>query len=69
MQLRWAALLPAVYWMTQAGRFAFPGAAGIEAEFPEQVPRLGPVRLNEAPVSALMLTAIAFGYVLGRDVR
>ena len=35
------ALLPSLLWMAQAASFAFPGAEGLEAEFPEKVPRVG----------------------------
>ena len=39
MQLKWGTLLPAFYWAAQAGSFAFPGAQGLEAEFPDLVPK------------------------------
>ncbi|MCC9137431.1 DUF6640 family protein [Pontibacter silvestris] len=64
LQLELGALLPAAFWAAQLGSFAFPGAKGIEAEFPKRVPALGPVRLNEAPVSLLMLSVISVGYAL-----
>lgn len=69
MQLRWGTLLPAFYWAAQAGSFAFPGAKGLEAEFPDLVPRVGPVRLNEAPISILMLSTLGLGYVLEKKAR
>lgn len=65
-QLRWGTLLPAFFWTAQAGSFAFPGAKGLEAEFPEKVPQLGPLRLNEAPVSIFMLSVLGLGYVLAK---
>lgn len=69
MQLRWGTLLPAFYWAAQAGSFAFPGARGLEAEFPDLVPSVGPIRLNEAPISILMLSVLGIGYVLEKKAR
>ena len=66
MQLKWGTILPAFFWTAQAGSFAFPGAKGLEAEFPELVPELGPVKLNEAPVSVLMLALLGTGYLLAK---
>src|SRR5215210_3022242 len=37
------ALLPSIFWVAQGASFAFPGAEGFEAEFPEKVPRVGGV--------------------------
>jgi Family of unknown function (DUF6640) len=34
------ALLPSFFWVAQAASFAFPGAEGFEAEFPEKVSRI-----------------------------
>lgn len=64
LPLRLAAALPAIFWSAQLGSFAFPGAKGINAEFPDRVPTLGPLRLNEAPASIFMLAMIGIGYVL-----
>jgi hypothetical protein len=66
LQLKWGTLLPAFFWTAQAGSFAFPGAKGLEAEFPELIPRMGPIKLNEAPVSLLMLTLLGVGYLWAR---
>ena len=35
------ALLPSLFWVAQAASFAFPGAEGLEAEFPEKLPPWG----------------------------
>ena len=43
--------------------FAFLGAEGFEAEFPEKVPRIKDVWVNERFSSALMLALIVIGYV------
>ncbi len=67
--LRWGTLLPAFFWAAQVGSFAFPGAKGLEAEFPERVPQVGPIRLNEAAVSTLMLAVLGLGYVLVKKSR
>ncbi len=61
-----AALLPALFWAAQAGSFAFPNTGGLDSEFPDLVPRVFGVRLNEAAVSAAMLALTAVGYGLAR---
>ncbi|WP_158267492.1 hypothetical protein [Adhaeribacter arboris] len=48
-------MLPAFFWAAQASSFAFPGAKGLEAEFPKSVPKVGPIQLNKALVSTPML--------------
>ena len=63
------ALLPSIFWVAQGASFAFPGAEGFEAEFPEKVPRVEGVWINERFSSALMLTLIAAGYAAERRRR
>src|SRR5215208_5950146 len=63
------ALLPSFFWLAQAGSFLFPGAEGLEAEFPEKVPRIEGLWLNERAASTLMLTFLALGYSLERPKR
>ncbi len=58
------ALLPSLFWATQIGSFLFPGAEGLEAEFPEKVPKIKGVWLNERAAGALMLMLLALGYAL-----
>jgi hypothetical protein len=58
------AALPAMFWSAMGASFAFPGAEGMQAEFPELVPRIGGVWINERFASGLMLTAAVAGYVL-----
>ena len=60
------ALLPSLFWTAQGASFAFPGAEGFEAEFPEKVPRVKGVWINERFVSILMLVLIAAGYAAER---
>ena len=66
-QLRWGTMLPAFFWAAQGASFAFPGAKGLEAEFPELVPKAGPLRLNEGPFSAAMLAILGAGYLLEKE--
>ncbi len=63
------ALLPALFWTSQAGSFLFPGSEDLEAEFPEKVPRVGGVWLNERVASASMLALLALGYSIERGRR
>ena len=63
------ALLPSFFWLAQAGSFLFPGEEGLEAEFPEKVPRIKGVWLNERAASAFMLALLALGYSMERPKR
>ena len=63
------ALLPSLFWMGQAGSFLFPGAEGLEAEFPGKVPKVAGVWLNERVASATMLALLALGYAIERGRR
>jgi hypothetical protein len=60
------ALLPSFFWVSQGASFAFPKAEGLEAEFPEKVPRVKGMWVNERFSSALMLALIAAGYAAER---
>ena len=60
------ATLPALFWTSMGAAFAFPGTAGLEAEFPQYVPRIGGVWINERFPSALMTAAAAAAYALER---
>lgn len=62
-----AAMLPAFFWASQGISFAFPGAKGLEAEFPELVPRIKGVWLNEKFVAIAMLSLTGIGYTLERQ--
>lgn len=66
MQLQAGTLLPASFWAAMLLSFTFPNAEGLESEFPEKVPKVGPVWLNEAPAAAMMLLILALGYYLER---
>ena len=63
------ALLPSLFWVARGASFAFPGAEGVEAEFPEMVPRAKGVWVNERFFGALMLALIAAGYGAQRRRR
>lgn len=60
------AALPALFWTSMGAAFAFPGTAGLEAEFPQYVPRVKGVWLNERFPAALLLSAAAGAYALER---
>src|SRR5437763_99341 len=53
------AALPAFFWASMGAAFAFPGTAGMEAEFPQYIPRVRGVWINERFPSALMTAAAA----------
>jgi hypothetical protein len=63
-----AALLPALFWTAQAAAFAFPGTGGLQAEFPQLVPRIRGVWIDERFASASFLAFSAVGYVAARPV-
>jgi hypothetical protein len=63
-----AALLPALFWTAQGAAFAFPGASGLQAEFPQLVPRICGVWIDERFASASLLTLSAVGYAAARPV-
>ncbi|MBL6080143.1 hypothetical protein JMJ56_19175 [Belnapia sp. T18] len=62
-----AALGPVVFFSVQLSAVAYPGARELEAEFPALVLRLGPIRLNEAPIALAML-GLAARLCSGRHV-
>jgi hypothetical protein len=61
-----AALLPALFWISQTASFLFPGTGGLEAEFPNRVPQLAGIWMNERVASISMLLLQAMGLVLAR---
>ncbi|WP_210465516.1 DUF6640 family protein [Rufibacter roseolus] len=64
--LKIGAFLPAIFYLAQAGSFTFPGAKGMDAEFPEKIPMVGEIKLNEGPFSLVMLAALGAGYLLAK---
>jgi hypothetical protein len=63
-----AAMLPALFWSAQAAAFAFPGAGGLQAEFPQLVPRIREVWIDERFASASLLALSGIGYAAARPV-
>jgi uncharacterized protein DUF6640 len=61
-----AALLPAMFWAAQGAAFAFPGAGGLQAEFPQLVPRIRGVWIDERFFSGSLLALSAIGYAAAR---
>jgi hypothetical protein len=62
-------LLPSLFWVAQGASFTFPRAEGVEAKFPELVPRVKGVWVNERFLSALMLALITAGHGVERRRR
>ena len=62
-------LLPAAFWISMGASFLYPGTGGLQAEFPELVPRIGGVWIDERFGSAIMLGLGSFGYALERHRR
>ncbi|MFC7403418.1 hypothetical protein [Citricoccus sp. GCM10030269] len=60
------ARVPAAFWASMVAGFVFPGAQGLQAEFPHLVLRIKGVWINERFASAGMLTLTALGYALER---
>lgn len=63
------ALLPGFFWASMGAAFAFPGAQGLQAEFPELVPRVGGVWIDERFAAAGMLGLAILGYGLERRAQ
>lgn len=61
-----AALLPATFWTAQLAAFAFPGAGGLQAEFPQLVPRIRGIWIDERFFSGSLLVLSAIGYAAAR---
>lgn len=68
LDLALGAFLPATFWVAQGASYAFPGAAGLDAEFPEKVPTIAGVRASEWMATSLMLLLGAGGYLLARRI-
>lgn len=64
--LKFGTLAPGFFWASMAGAIAFPGAEPLEAEFPEKIPRVGKLRLNETFASIVMLSLLGLAYLRER---
>ncbi|WP_281862887.1 DUF6640 family protein [Planomicrobium okeanokoites] len=62
--LQLSVMLPAFFWMSMGTSYVFPGAKGLEAEFPNRVPRIGNFWVSENVAAATMLTLLGIGYSL-----
>lgn len=62
--LRFAALLPAFAYSSMVVSFLFPGARGLESEFPELIPKIAGIYFNELFVALFFLGVLAAGYHL-----
>lgn len=60
------AALPALFWASMASAFLYPGTGGLQAEFPELIPRIRGVWIDERFAAGTMLGLGAVGYVLTR---
>jgi hypothetical protein len=63
-----AALLPALFLVAQGAAFVFSGAGRLEAEFPQLVPRIRGVWIDERFFSGSLLALTAVGYAAARPV-
>ena len=64
--IRLATVLPAFFWAAQSVSYAYPGTKGLQAEFPELVPRIAGIWIDEKFASAGMLALSGLGYSLER---
>jgi hypothetical protein len=60
---------PALFWIAMASSFAYPGAEGLQSEFPELVPRIRGVWIDERFGAAAMLTLGGAGYAIETRAR
>jgi hypothetical protein len=62
--LKLAALLPGFFYFSMAASFLFPGARGLESEFPELVPKIAGIYCNELFGALFFLAVLAIAYQL-----
>lgn len=67
--IRLGTVLPAFFWIAQGVSFTFPGAKGLEAEFPDLIPKFKGVWINEKFGAMLMLTLSGMGYAMERQAK
>ncbi|WP_454777900.1 DUF6640 family protein [Georgenia muralis] len=60
---------PAVFWAAMASAFAYPGAEGLESEFPRLVPQVRGVWIDERFAAGAMLALGGAGYALETTAR
>lgn len=59
-----SALLPSMYWAAQGVSFFYPQTSGMEAEFPQYVPKFQGLWINEKFASIAMLALTGIGYTM-----
>lgn len=64
--LKLGAALPGIFWSSLIAAPLFPGAKGLEAEFPNKVPKIGNTYITESASASLNLLLIAIGYLKAR---
>lgn len=60
--LRFGALVAAVYWVAQAGAVLVPGTAMTDPEFVDRIPTVAGIQPNQIFVDLILLALIAIGY-------
>jgi len=63
------AAAPALFWAGVASAFAYPGTAGLQSEFPDLIPRVRGVWIDERFAASGMLALSAVGYALDVAAR
>jgi hypothetical protein len=66
MALKLGAALPGMFWSSLIAAPLFPGAKGMEAEFPDKVPKIGNTRITESAAASLNSLLLAIGYLNAR---
>ena len=66
MALKLGAALPGMFWSSLLAAPLFPGAKGMEAEFPNKVPKIGNTYITESAAASFNLILIAIGYLNSR---
>lgn len=67
--LNMAGLFPAIFWASMVVSFFFPGTGGLEVDFPDLVPVVAGMPINELPVAIFMLVLIALAVRMARPSR
>nr|WP_314624481.1 DUF6640 family protein [uncultured Noviherbaspirillum sp.] len=67
--LNLAGLFPTIFWASMVVSFFFPGVGGLDADFPDLVPVVAGMRINELPVAMLMLLLLAVAVRMARPPR
>jgi hypothetical protein len=63
-RIKLAAIISGIPCLAMALSYAFPGAKGLEAEFPKLVPKIGKIWLSEWAVGVTGLALLGLGLIL-----